>query len=202
MLFNTIIHRNFKICFKFVVSKVISLCILLENIPIPLNIIPSPRSIVNFARRIKQIISSWNRSSSNSNKKPTGKDGQRSLNLHTGRVFRPSLMNDRRESDTFKNEKLFKRKRSVASNETLTYKRVIERIVKRFLLYYESYNGSKEKDAAYQRREIKNDITSFSMEFFHEIDSLDEMRTPLTQSMQNLNKKLREHFNLDAIKRP
>ena len=61
----------------------------------------------------------------------------------------------------FKNEKIFDRRTSYVIHETLTYKIVIERIVKRFLLYYKhKHSGLDEDKDGFEFKEIKNDYFS------------------------------------------
>jgi hypothetical protein len=104
-------------------------------------------------------------------------------------------------SDGFKNEKIFNRKRSFLPHETLTYKIVIERIVKRFLLYYkDSHIGLNEVKDNFEFREIKNDIGSFRFEVSYEIDVLNEMLTSLVESMNKFNENLKEYFDFEQIK--
>jgi predicted chitinase len=96
---------------------------------------------------------------------------------------------------------MFNRKLSFVSNEKLTYKIVMKRIVKRFLLYYKgNHIGLDEVQNKFEIREIKNDVASFHLEVSHEIDRLNEMRTSLTQSMNQLNKNLKEYFDFEQIK--
>jgi hypothetical protein len=109
---------------------------------------------------------------------------------------------NRTESDTFKNEKIFNRRRSFIPNDKLTYKIVIERVVKRFLLYYkDSRIGSDDSKIAMQTKEIKNDLSAFRFELSHDIDALDELRTSTVQSMTKFNENLHEHFDFEQIKR-
>ncbi len=147
---------------------------------------PTPTSIMNFLHRIKRMISSnkFSRNETNSNKNTA----ENPMHLNMSRIINKH------------NGKILNRKRSFIPNEKLTYKIVIERIVKRFLLYYKDRHGSDEKKTGFEFREIKNDLGSFHLEVFHEIDGLDEMRTSLVQSMNKFNDNLKEHFDFEQIK--
>ncbi|CAF0895090.1 unnamed protein product [Rotaria sordida] len=112
-----------------------------------------------------------------------------------------NIRNNDIELNDFRNEKIFKRKRSFISNENLTYKIVIERIVKRFLLYYKNNHVDVEQfKEGFEYREIKNDISSFTFELFYKIDTLDDTYTGLVQSMNKFNKNLKEYFDFEQIK--
>lgn len=155
---------------------------------------PTPTSIMNFLHRIKRMISSnkFSRNETNSNKNTA----ENPMHLNMSRIINKHNV----KSNDFKSRKILDRKRSSNSNEKLTYKIVIERIVKRFLLYYKDRHGSDEKKTGFEFREIKNDLGSFHLEVFHEIDGLDEMRTSLVQSMNKFNDNLKEHFDFEQIK--
>jgi hypothetical protein len=109
-------------------------------------------------------------------------------------------INHNTESDGFKNETIFKRKRSHVSSESLTYKIVIERVVKRFLLYYKDprivLNDAKNIS---EINEIRNDVSSFRFEISNGIDEIDEMRASLKQSMSKFNENLNDCFDLKQI---
>jgi hypothetical protein len=138
------------------------------------------------------------RSSLNDEKKNLTKiKEQKSIGINMGY----NENNHNRIFDGFKNEKIFNRKRSFLPNETLTYKIVIERIVKRFLLYYkDSHIGLDEVKDNFEFREIKNDIGSFRFEVSYEIDVLNEMLTSLVESMNKFNENLKEYFDFEQIK--
>ncbi len=103
--------------------------------------------------------------------------------------------------DKFKNENIFGRQRSYVIHEKLTYKIVIERIVKRFLLYYKNKHiGMDETNDGMELKEFKNDISSLRFELFNEVDILDEMRISIIQSMNKLNEDLQEHFDIEQLK--
>ena len=129
------------------------------------------------------------------------KDGN-SIRINVGGIQKNNIRNDNVESDVFKNAKIFKRKLSYTPNDNLTYKRVIERIVKRFLLHYQnSHYDLNEKNAGDQHKQIKNDLSSLSFELFYEIDELSDMRASLAQPMEKLNENLKKIFDFDQIKR-
>ena len=170
--------------------------------PVPLNIFPSPTSIMTLLRRIKQTIAlkrfSWN---NNNNENSAEEKIDRSTHGYFDPVNENNIKNNGENLDEQKNEKIFNRRRSYASNAELTYKIVIERIVKRFLLYYKgSRIGLGKLNDSPQFKEIKNDILSVSFEIWHEIDVLDETHTSLIQTMKKFNGYLKQHFDLGKIK--
>jgi len=109
-------------------------------------------------------------------------------------------INHNTESDGFKNQTIFKRKRSHVSSESLTYKIVIERVIKRFLLYYKDprINLNDAKNIS-ELKEIRNDVSSFRSEISNGIDEIDDMRVSLIQSMSKFNEKLNGCFDLKQI---
>ena len=105
------------------------------------------------------------------------------------------------QHDKFKHERIFDRQRSYVIPEQLTYKIVIERIVKRFLLYYKNKNaGINESNDGLEFKEFKNDISSLRFELLNEIDMVDEMRSSLIQLMKKLNNDLQKNFDFEQIK--
>lgn len=105
------------------------------------------------------------------------------------------------QHDKFKNERIFDRQRSYVIHEKLTYKIVIERIVKRFLLYYKNkHTGMDETNDGIVFKEFKNDISSLRFELFNEIDVLDEMHLSLIQLTGKLNDDLQTNFDMEQIK--
>ncbi|CAF3201574.1 unnamed protein product [Rotaria socialis] len=172
-------------------------------LPVPFNICPSPTSIINLMKRIKQMIST-RRITKNNNviKIPTQNRLENLLYFNIeGHPSSNDKMNTESELDDFKNEKIFKRKNSDTANDSLTYKIVIERIVKRFLLYYRNSRiDLDEGQDALQLKEMKHDVTSFSFELFHEIEGLDELQDTIENSMNKLNNNFKNTFNLEQIK--
>ena len=103
--------------------------------------------------------------------------------------------------DKFKRENIFDRQRSYVIHENLTYKIVIERIVKRFLLYYKNKHiGVCEINDRMEIMQLTNDISSLGFELFHEVDDLNEIRVSLIQSMTMLDDSLREQFDIELMK--
>ena len=87
------------------------------------------------------------------------------------------------------------------SNDKLTYQVVIERIVKRFLLYYQStHQGLEEIKDGFEFKEIKQDISSFRFEMSHEIDILEEMCTSLVHTMKIFDQTLQDTFPISDMK--
>lgn len=105
------------------------------------------------------------------------------------------------QHDKFKNEGIFNRQRSYVIHEKLTYKIVIERIVKRFLLHYKNKHiGIDETNDGIEFKQFKNDISSLRFELFNEVDILDEMRQSLIQSMKKLDHSLHKQFDIEQMK--
>jgi len=121
---------------------------------------------------------------------------ERILNIRT-----KNLMTQSTQHDKFKNERIFARQRSYVHHEKLTYKIVIERIVKRFLLYYKNkHMANDENNDGLEFKEFKNDVSSLRFELLNEIDILDEMKMTTVQLMKKLQVDLDKHFNIEQIK--
>lgn len=166
-------------------------------LPVPLNILPSPTSMIEFFKRIKQMIickkSSLNKEDKSSVKHTEG----HFLHINMGQVNGKSSIG----SADFKNEKIFNRKHTMTYNENLTYKMVIERVIRRFLLYYnDNHIGLNEVKDGSEFREVKNDIISFRFEVSHQIDLLEEMQNSLIDSINTLNENMDECFDIKSIK--
>ncbi len=128
-------------------------------------------------------------------------DRQRDDRLDDLNIRRLNINTQSTQHDKFKNERIFDRQRSYVIHEKLTYKIVIERIVKRFLLYYKNkHTGIDETNDGLEFKEFKNDISSLRFELFNEIDIVDEMRLSLIQLMKKLNDDFQTHFDLEQIK--
>ena len=165
-----------------------------NTLAVPLNICPTPKAMIYMIQRISRFIrarrnASDNNRSDNSNDPPTATTVERSrFSLHHG------------QRDRFKNEGIFNRKRSSASNETLTYKVVMKRIVRRFLVYYKhKSSGSTEKNDGLEIREFKNDVSSLKFELLNEIEMLDRMRNNMFDNMTKLNENLRLNYDFERI---
>ena len=142
---------------------------------------------MSSVHKVKAWIASKNDARPVANKEPAG--NHRMLNTNGA------------HHDQFRNEKMFNRAATRGSDENLTYKIVIERMVKRFLLYYQSnHSGLDEIKDGFEFKEIKNDISSFRFELSHELDVLEDMQTSLTRSMESFNGNLESHFDLTQIK--
>ncbi len=163
-----------------------------------MNLFPSPTSIVNIFHRIKRMILSTKSSSKDEKKILKEKNEDNSLHINMGRIVN-NVNNPNIKSGVLKNPN---RKRStIIFNDKLTYKIVIERIVKRFLLYYKNnrHGLDKTKDGL-EFREIKNDISSFRFEVSYQIDQIDETTTSLIESMNKFHGNLNKHFDFKQIK--
>jgi hypothetical protein len=153
-------------------------------------------------KRIKRLIFS-NKSSTDDNERAHGNRDDRldDLNIRRGNNNHNNNNVRSTQHDKFKNEGIFNRQRSYVMHEKLTYKIVIERIVKRFLLYYKNKHiGTDETNEGLEIRDIKNDVSSLRFELFNEVDNVDEMRTTITQLMKKLSDDLEEHFDIEQIK--
>jgi hypothetical protein len=162
-----------------------------------MNICPSRKSFIYLLKRIKRLIFTKN-SSANKNE---GANGNRDDRLDDLNLRRRNNNNKTTQHDQFKNEGIFDRQRSSALHEKLTYKIVVERIVKRFLLYYKNKHiGIDETNEGLEFKEFKNDISSLRFELFNEVDLLDEMHTSVTQTMTKLNDDLQVHFDFEHVR--
>ncbi|CAF3685962.1 unnamed protein product [Adineta steineri] len=174
-----------------------------DALPVPLNIFPSPTSIIKFVNRIKQMIIMKKFIQNESTKKTTGIKSEYSLHLNITNNHNnnnDNSVDDDPESVSFNNEHILKRKQSYVSNKTLTYKIVIERVIKRFLLYYKDPRlGLTETSDAFQVKEIKNDISSLHYELSNVIDEVDDMCSSLIQPMNKFNQDLSKCFNFEQI---
>lgn len=153
-----------------------------------MNIFPSPKSMVEWLQKVTSSIF-WKkifqkRTSSRSNK---SSDLERSIRL-----------GQRRSANAFINDANLPK----PSNETLTYQIVMERIVKRFLLYYQtSHQGLDEVKDGFEFKEVKQDISSMRFEVSHALDVLDDMYASLKQSMATFNGSLEDQFSIGEMKK-
>jgi hypothetical protein len=162
-----------------------------------MNICPTPKSFIYLMKRIKRMIVSDPSSTDDKERA----DRQRDDRLDDLNIRRLNINTQSTQHDKFKNERIFDRQRSYVIHEKLTYKIVIERIVKRFLLYYKNkHTGIDETNDGLEFKEFKNDISSLRFELFNEIDIVDEMRLSLIQLMKKLNDDFQTHFDLEQIK--
>lgn len=170
-----------------------------STLPVPMNICPTPKSFIYLIKRLKKMIISDPSSKKDANagvkRQDDGLDG---LNIRPRNIS----SNSSAQHDKSKIKQIFERPRNNnAIHEKLTYKIVIERIVKRFLLYYKNkhtrMNDTKE---GLEFKEFKNDISSLRFELLNEIDGFDELRLVLIQQMQKLNEDLQTYFDVEQIK--
>ena len=169
--------------------------------PVPLNLCPSPGAILKFLHQIKVMIF-WKKSFGKKHLQPIGEQRvpEYSIRLDIGRGRNRTT---KQTSDAPNgNQKKHSAEHNVdRSNDQLTYQVVIERIVKRFLLYYQStHQGLEEIKDGFEFKEIKQDISSFRFEMSHEIDVLDEMCTSLVDTMKIFDQTLQDTFPIDDLK--
>jgi hypothetical protein len=173
-----------------------------NTLPVPMNICPSPKSLISFFRRVKKILCET-RSSSKADERTNEHrhEGFDSLNIRRSPNNNHFSLAHSSSHDRFRNEGIFDRNQSFVFNETLTYKIVIERIVKRFLLYYKNkHTGLKENNDGLEIKEFKNDISSLRFELLNEMDMLDDVRTSLLDTMSKLNDSVHMNFDVERIK--
>jgi transient receptor potential cation channel subfamily C member 6 len=171
-----------------------------STLPVPMNICPTPKSLVHLAQRLKRMIclkmDSPNLAQPTNQPRNDRLDG---LNIRRGPNQNTNIGTS--QHDRFKNEGIFDRRHDFVLNETLTYKIVIERIVKRFLLYYKNKNtGLKESSDGLQVKELKNDISSLRFELLNEVTMVDDARVMLFDNMVKLNEDFQSKFDLERIK--
>ena len=172
-----------------------------NTLPVPLNICPSPKSVYNILLRVKKVVFSRS-SSSDTDEQIAARMNERldDLNIRRGPNHNANISNSTHH-DKFKNEGIFDRKQTLAFNEPLTYRIVIERIVKRFLLYYKNkHTGSDENNDGLEFKEFKNDISSLRFELLNELDMLDEMRGTLLDNAVKMNDDVQNNFDVEKIK--
>ncbi|CAF1211680.1 unnamed protein product [Adineta ricciae] len=170
-----------------------------NTLPVPLNICPTPKSFVYQMKRLKRLICR-DKSSMNDHERLHGNkdDGLGDLNI---RRRNDKINSKSTQHGKFKNEGIFNRQRSYVIHEKLTYKIVIERIVKRFLLHYKNKHiGIDETNDGIEFKQFKNDISSLRFELFNEVDILDEIRQSLIQSMKKLDDDLNKQFDIEQMK--
>ena len=165
-----------------------------------MNICPTPKSLIHLAERLKRMI--FSKTDSSNPDHPANQprnDRLDGLNIRRGPNQNTNIGTS--QHDRFRNEGIFDRRRSIVPSETLTYKIVIERIVKRFLLYYKNKNtGLKENNDGLQVKELKNDISSLRFELLNEADMVDDARVTLFDNIVKLNDDFRSKFDLERIK--
>ncbi|CAF2949966.1 unnamed protein product [Rotaria sp. Silwood2] len=173
-----------------------------NTLPVPMNICPTPKSFIYLLKRIKHMIYSKNSSKNNNERLKGNKDDQLDdLNIRNRNNGNNDTNNRSTQNDRFKNERIFDRQRSYVIHETLTYKIVIERIVRRFLLYYKNKHiGINETNDGLVLKELKNDVSSFRFELLNEVDMLDEMRLSIVEPMKKFNNNLQQYFDFETIK--
>jgi hypothetical protein len=170
-----------------------------NTLPVPMNILPSPTSIISFLHRVKRMLILkqflWNGDPATA----IGNKEKYSTNSKIDR--RDNLINNDAETTTFDKKSIFNRKQSFSADKKLTYKLVMERVIKRFLLYYKDPRlGISETKDALEIKEIRNDVSALHFEISNDVDDFDEMSTSMQQSMKELNEKLNTCFDLKEIK--
>ena len=104
-------------------------------------------------------------------------------------------------SSSIRHENIFQRSNPETSQGKLTYQIVIERVVKRFLLYYQdSHQSLEDNKETFEFREIKQDISSIRYEISHEVDLLDETCSALIHTMKIFYQNLNDQFPIEQIK--
>ncbi|CAF4122877.1 unnamed protein product, partial [Rotaria magnacalcarata] len=173
-----------------------------NTLPVPMNICPTPKSFIYLLKRIKNLTLSKN-SSDDDDKRANGTSDDRldGLNIRQRSHGDNDINMKGTQHDRFKHEKIFDRQRSYAVHETLTYKIVIERIVRRFLLYYKNkHTGANENKDGLEFKEFKNDVSSLRFELLNEVDMLDDMRLLIGEPMNKFNDILEMNLDMDKIK--
>ena len=119
------------------------------------------------------------------------------ITSETIRLGRTDSQNKRHSmsASSFRNEHIFHRHKPQSPGGKLTYQIVIERIVKRFLLYYQNtHQGLEEKEGAFEFKEIKQDISSLRFELSHQVDQMEDLCSELVQTMKIFNGNLNDQF--------
>ena len=152
------------------------------SLPVPFNIIPSPKSLVRLYQR---IFLCKKKSSSNLVERThhPSVDGDNFLPVMIQRPS-PSNLNLRPNSQTplstISNGEM--RRKSFDSNQTLTYRKVMERVIKRFLLHKQREEQDEIREGDFE--ELKQDIQMLRFEM---MNRLDETRDDLAKNSLLLN---------------
>lgn len=167
-----------------------------------MNLCPLPMSILNLFHRLKQTIFLKKSSCKEENQNSGKITEDNPLHMNIGRIINIVNNQSKRTSmSSVTNEKNPNRKRSsLLLNGKLTYKIVIQRMVKRFLLYYSNRHGLTNSKEELEFREVKNDIASFRFEVSYQVDQLDEITSSLGQSIDQFNGDLKKSFDFEQIK--
>ena len=162
-----------------------------------MNICPTPKSFIYLMKRLKGLIFSDSSSSENA----TEGNGHREDGLDGLNIRPRNISSSGTQHDKSKIKQIFERQRSQVMHEKLTYKIVIERIVKRFLLYYKNkHTGMDDTKDGLEFKEFKNDISSLRFELLNEINGIDEVRQSLIQLMKKSTDDLQTYFDFEQIK--
>lgn len=152
-------------------------------------------------KRIRETLTSRSVSKNDNGKKVSAeKKSDHLAQMNIGFKNAKSTLTTTDTSD-FNNEKIFQRKLSHVSKENLTYKTVIERIIKRFLVYYKNIRiDDKDAKDKFELKEIKHDLSALSFELFHELEDVAEVQHQLTETMTGFNKKLKDSIDIEQLK--
>ncbi len=152
------------------------------TLPVPFNVIPSPKSIYYLFQR---ICLCKNKSSSNSLENNSA-NGNNSLpvmiqhpNSNSNNASMLTISNGQ-TSNGMNNFQL--RRKSFDLNQTLTYRKVMERVIKRFLLHKQREEQDEIREGDFE--ELKQDIQMLRFEM---MNRLDETRDDLTKNSLLLN---------------
>ncbi|CAF4832795.1 unnamed protein product [Rotaria sp. Silwood1] len=162
------------------------------TLPVPFNIIPTPKSVYYLFRRIFSCIKrlkASNRESSHSNDTnntlpPTNQTGgaaRRTPNL--GRNGIPTVTSRQITNVNLSDANNYRaREGSFDINQTLTYRKVVNRVIKRFLLNKQREEQEEIREGDFE--ELKQDIQMLRIELLHR---LDETRDNLYKNSALLN---------------
>lgn len=168
----------------------------------PLNICPSPSSVLKFVEKIPKLFKKKRLLKNRPRETFAKNESTKGMKNETIRLGRTSIqLNDQAvRPSSFHNENIFHRRKTRQSiGGVLTYQIVIERIVKRFLLYYENARQGLEDKEAFEFKEVKQDISSLRFEISHDADQIDALCSELIHTMKIFNESLNDQFPYQEI---
>ncbi len=174
-------------CFLSIYKILISIYFYLGGtLPVPFNIIPSPKGIHYFFRRIFSCIKRLrkpNKDQSNSietnNSVPPMTKPKRPQQNHTGV---PTVSNGKLAHLNLNDKNYRTRQGSFDANQRLTYRKVMNRVIKRFLLHKQREEQEAIRKSDFEQ--LKQDIQNLRFEI---LNRMDETRDDLNKNSHLLN---------------
>jgi hypothetical protein len=154
------------------------------TLPVPFNIVPTPKSVYYFFRRtlafIKRLINpnqEEQNSTETNNSLPSDFNRPRTNNIGVPTVSNGQMTNINLNDNNYRT-----RQGSFDVNQRLTYRKVMNRVIKRFLLHKQREEQEEIREGDFE--ELKQDIQMLRFEM---LNRLDETRDDLYKSSHLLN---------------